>query len=67
LHIVVCIAEHGRFACGVQPIGVYQGMALGRYDFYILEADALKLVGYEFGGLLDIALMFFKSADTGDA
>ena len=67
LDIVVRIAQRGRLAGGVQPVGVNQRMALGGDDLDILKADALQVVGHHLGGLADIVFVLFGGADAGNA
>ena len=61
------IHQNRRLAMRVQPIGVEQGMSLGRDDLDILHANAAQLFGHKFCRLLHVALMFLERADTGDA
>ena len=67
LHIVVRIAKHGRFAAGVQPVGIDKWMSLGCDDLDILHADAAQFAGHTIGCLLDVGLMFLESANAWNA
>ena len=61
------VAKTGGLARGMEPVGVNQGMTLGRNDLNMLEADALQIGGHHLGGLADIVFVLFGSADTGNA
>ena len=67
MHVVVGIAERRGFAGSVQPVGIDQGMAVGRDDLDVFHADAAEFVGHEIGGLLYVGLVFFQRADARDA
>ena len=51
----------------MQPVGVNQRMAFGRDDLDMLEADALQIVGHDFGGLANVVFVLFGGADAGNA
>jgi hypothetical protein len=61
------IAESGGLASGVKPITVDEWISGGLDDLDVLETDALEVIGNELGGALDVALVLFEGADTGDA
>ena len=61
------IAEHRGLARSVQPVGINQWMSLGRDDLDVFHADASQFVGDIVGSFLDVGLVLFESADTGDA
>ena len=67
LYVEVRIAQRGRLAGGMQPVGVHQRMTAGRNDLDILEADALQVGSDHLGGLADIAFVLFGGADAGNA
>ena len=50
----MAVAEHGRLAGGVQPVGVDQRMLAGRDDLDVLHARVPQALGDELGGALDI-------------
>jgi hypothetical protein len=51
----------------MKPVGIKQRMALCRYDLDILHADAPQFVGHKVGSFLNVAFVFVKRADAGDA
>ena len=61
------IHQDGRLARGVQPVGVKQRMSLGGDDLDILHADAAQFAGHKIGRFLNVGLVFFESADAGNA
>jgi hypothetical protein len=63
----MAIAEDGRLAGGVQPVGVDQGMALGFDDFHVFEAGVAEFGGYVLGGAVGIFIVLGESGDAGDA
>ena len=67
LHVVMRVAQHGRLAGSVQPVGIDQRMALGRNGFDVLQPDAPKFGGHELGRLLHVGLVLLQRADAGDA
>ena len=73
LHVVVRVAEHGRLARGVQPVGIDQRMRVGPLlgrggdDLDVLEADALELVGADLGRFFRVLVVLFQGADAGDS
>ena len=67
LNVVVRVAEHGRLAGGVQPVGVDERMSLGRDDLDVFHADAAEFAGHVVGGFLDVGLVLFEGADAGNA
>ncbi len=64
LHIVMAVAEDGRFARSVQPIGIYQGVSAGLNEFDILHAGSAESGGDEFGGAFDVGAILGQSADA---
>ena len=67
LHVVVGVAQRGRLAGGVQPVGVDEGMSLGGDDLDVFHADAAQFVGHVVGSFLNVGLVLFEGADAGDA
>ena len=51
----------------MQPVGIDQGMSLGRDDLDILHADAAQFGGHEVGGFVYVGLVLLESADAGNA
>jgi hypothetical protein len=67
LYVVMRVAEDRGFAGSMQPVGIEKRMALGGEDLDVFHADAAEFVGHEVRGSLDVGLVFFERADTGDA
>src|SRR5271166_3403391 len=61
------VHQNGWLAMGVQPVGVKQGMSLGRNDLDVVHPDAAQLGGHKFCRFLDVAFMFIERADAGNA
>ena len=67
LDIVVRIQSTVGLPRAREPVGINQRMSLGRDDLDIFHADAPQFVGHKIGGFLDVGLVFFESADAGNA
>ena len=67
LHVVVAVAQNGRFAGRVQPVGIHQRMTAGRYDFDVFHAGLMERICHETSCPRDVVLVFGQSADAGYA
>ena len=67
LDVEMAVAEDGRLAGRVQPVGVDQRMALGFDQFDVLEAGGQQMVDDEFGGAVGGLVILGKRGDAGDA
>ncbi len=61
------IAERGRLARRMQPVGIDQRMPLGCDDLDVLHPNAAQFVGHIVGRPLHIRLVFRRGADAGNA
>jgi len=65
----VAVAEHRRFACGVEPIAVDERMAVGMVraggidETDVLHADAAKFGGDELGGVANVGGVLGEGGD----
>ena len=67
LHIVVPVAQNGRFPGRVQPIGVDQRMPRGLDHLDMFHLRGAQAGGDELGGALDVGDVLGQRADAGDA
>ena len=67
LHIEVAIAENGRPARRVQPIGIYQRVAVGLDQFNILQTRVFQLLRDELGRAVRVLRMLGQRGNAGDA
>ena len=58
LNVIVCVAQHGRLAGSVQPIGVNQRVTLGRNDFNMFHPNASEFTGDKLSRLLHVRFVF---------
>ena len=67
LHVKVSVAEDGWLARSVHPIGIDQGVTLGRDDLDILHACAGEFRRAILGGAARVRVVFGTGGDAGDA
>ena len=57
LNVIMTVAKNGRFALGVQPIGVDQRIAGSRNDFHVLHSGALERIAHELRRSFDVGFV----------
>ncbi len=67
LNIEVAVAQDGRLAGCVEPIGVNQRMQIGIDDLDVFEAGGAACLGDEFGSAAHVAGVFGQRADAGNS
>ena len=67
LHIIMAVTETSRLTLGVQPVAIDKRMATQLDEPDIFEADARHLCGQNLGGAADVASVFGKRGDAGNA
>src|SRR5207237_273083 len=58
LNVIMRVHQNRRLACGVQPVGVDQGMPLSWDDLDVLHTDSPQLAGHERGRCLWLYSLF---------
>ena len=67
LHIVMPVAERGRLAGCMQPIGIHQRVSCCLDDLHVFQSDGAHLHSEKIGRAFDVGLVLGQSADARDA